>query len=881
MTSVSIISAVAAWIKHLLDESKHSQSWRNDAEKLLSGLERLNPLLKAADQETKQSKQFVELEKRIVQLSYEIDDAIAASELVFPSKPRGRISGMLVGNSERSSKADLESLTTNLVNITKNLELEIQKERNSVPGQTSHQSNPVSPTASTGEDLPRMENEVRAALLKQDLPVVCVWGNSGMGKTTLAKKAFYHAEVRRYFQVFAWVPMNQDFQTKNVLQAILLQLLPDRKVDIRGMDEIELAQQIFKVQKEKRCLVVLEDIGAVQDWQSIRIAFPIGHSVSKILITTPFREVAEEATSAAGVYSMRPLTEAECLKLLREKASFDDRELLILGKTIFSLSGGSPLITVILGKSLKTVDVAARDQLLQELDSYLSRSHSDGETQVLGLSYHRLPHELKPCLLYMGQFPEGQDIEVEKLYLLLAAEDLVSPEDSGRSKTISMESVRNIMEKLALKRLVEVQEDKVSMTRMYKSCRLHDKIREFCISKGLDEEFFEIVDLKSGKKLRPSTRRLAIYLSKYGDEEAIQFSSQDMMKKIRSILIFDTYESQQKSTWPSEINDLKEFSRLRVLDFDGVDFRFRKFPRGIDKLVFLRYLSFRGCCLEDFPSSISNFPWLETLDLRVTDCKMTIPNVLSNMKRLRHLYFPTLYESDGSIKLQLHGLERLEILVNFDTGACNVEDLFQMKNLQILTTISEGNPKDLEAIIEFLDKKAANLQQSSLDIRNFDCYTRDRATIFKKLLECKSLHSLHIEGQIGELPKDVAISSNFTEMVFNGSELEADPMNALGKVENLRSLILSNDAFVGNELSFSAASKFPNLRSLKLQNLQYLEKLTFEKGAMPKLSTLVIDKCDYLEKVLMPKALDNRLQLAQGKKGGDVYSVEPLPTIIS
>ncbi|KAL0433226.1 UNVERIFIED_CONTAM: hypothetical protein Slati_2656900 [Sesamum latifolium] len=369
-------------------------------------------------------------------------------------------------------------------------------------------------------------------------------------------------------------------------------------------------------------------------------------------------------------------------------------ELQTLGKTISELCGGLPLITSILGHSLKTVDVAARDQLLHELDYYLTRTQiSNGETQVLELSYNRLSHELKPCLLYMGPFPEGQDIQVDKLCMLLAAEDLLLPEGSGRRKTTLMESVRNTLEKLALKRLVEVQEDKVSVT-----------------------------------------RTLAIYLSKYGDGDAIRFRSHDTRKKIRSLLIFDAYESHKKSTWPSEINDLKEFSSLRALDFDGVDFRARKLPRGMDKLVMLRYLSFRGCCLETFPPSISKFPCLETLDLRVKDCNTAIPDVLSNMKRLRHLFFPIMYQSDSSNKLKLLGLERLEILVNFDTGACNVDDVSQLNNLQVLTAISDGNPKDLEAIINCLDKKAANLHHSSLNIRNFDCYTRERESPYSE--EC-------------------------------------------------------------------------------------------------------------------------------------------------
>ncbi|KAK4421813.1 putative disease resistance protein RXW24L [Sesamum alatum] len=321
MTSVSIISGVAARIRHSLAESKQESSWRDDADNIRQTLERINSLLKAADQETKLSEQFVDLEKQIVQLSYEIDDAVAATETGFPSGPRRKIA--ILPRTEKSGKSDLEALRTKLENVTNNLESATntsnknKQENTSVPAQTSHQAYPATPTE---KNPPGLEDEVLAALLKPDLPVVCIWGKSGMGKTTLARTAFNHTKNRQRFQGFAWVPINQDFRTKAVLQAILLQLIPGRKADIKEMNEIDLTQEIFSVQKQKKCLVVLEDIGDIQDWQSIRIAF---RSTTKVLITTPSEEVAKCAAREEGVCGMKPLTEAECFKLLTQKAKFD------------------------------------------------------------------------------------------------------------------------------------------------------------------------------------------------------------------------------------------------------------------------------------------------------------------------------------------------------------------------------------------------------------------------------------------------------------------------------------------------------------------------------------------------------------------------------
>lgn len=571
------------------------------------------------------------------------------------------------------------------------------------------------------------------------------------------------------------------------------------------------------------------------------------------------------------------MTQPEILRLLKKKANFKNGSEGI-GKAIFDISGGSPLLATILGKSLQSEAAVASEQdwVVDELHSYESQK---GTARVLGACYMRLAPELKPCLLYLGQFPQGQDIEFEKLYLLLVAENLISSKESK----ISPQSLKHYLEELAGKKLVEVQEDVVSDSGMYKSCRLHDQVRELCKFKGLDEEFFEVVDLGSSTKVGLHSRRLAIDLSKYrGDDNSIQFNSRDTLKKILSLLIFDTFESaEENSEWPSGINDLKELIHLRILNFDRVDFKVRKVPRGMDRLVLLRYLSFRGCWLEELPSSISNLTQLETLDLVVeADCKVTIPNnIVTNMKRMMHLYFPRLYETSGK-RVQLQGLERLEILVNFDTEACDVKALSQLKNLKTLSTISYGHSEDLAAVIDFINDQQQGLQlhHSSVEIRSFDCYNRHSVSALKKLVRCQLVQSIHIEGQVGELQRTEEGGEKVSELILDGSELEDDPMGYLGMMfHNLRSLVLSNNAFLGGEIVISAELPLPNLRSLKLQNLQYLEKLRVETGAMPRLSSLQIEGCACLLQLSIPKELDDRLTKAQGDNRGDAYSIMPPP----
>ncbi|KAK4389430.1 putative disease resistance RPP8-like protein 4 [Sesamum angolense] len=211
-----------------------------------------------------------------------------------------------------------------------------------------------------------------------------------------------------------------------------------------------------------------------------------------------------------------------------------------------------------------------------------------------------------------------------------------------------------------------------------------------CEQIGKQEEFFEVIDFEPGNQKSLLTRRVAIYLNKLKGDDVLLLDIPDP-RRIRSILFFDTDKSPPKPTWPREFSDLKVFPCTRVLDFDGVDFRVRKLPRGIEKLICLRYLSFRGCYLLKFPSSLSNFVFLEMLDLRVrVSCVMTIPNVLRKLSRLRHLYFPLAFRSDTKDKLKLDTLKKLETLENFHASICDADDLQHLESLQILTVTVDG-----------------------------------------------------------------------------------------------------------------------------------------------------------------------------------------------
>ncbi|KAL3506201.1 hypothetical protein ACH5RR_031583 [Cinchona calisaya] len=219
------------------------------------------------------------------------------------------------------------------------------------------------------------------------------------------------------------------------------------------------------------------------------------------------------------------------------------------------------------------------------------------------------------------------------------------------------------------------------------------------------------------------------------------------------------------------------------------------------------------------------------------------------------------------------------------------EEIFALTSFRTLVLSVEGNLKDLEQIFKCIESNANHLSKTSLDIRNFDCQSKERLSFIQKLLSSR-VHILRLEGRIGvELG---AISESITEIHLNGSQLENDPMKKLEVLPKLRILVLEIEAYTGNKMHCSKLG-FPELRSLKLSKLYNLKAWNVEDRSMLKLSTLEIQNCrrmkmlpEGLESIhtlsklkisMMPKGFQDRLRMVDGKGGEDLRKINPKCTI--
>ncbi|KAI8025496.1 Sister-chromatid cohesion protein 3 [Camellia lanceoleosa] len=205
-----------------------------------------------------------------------------------------------------------------------------------------------------------------------------------------------------------------------------------------------------------------------------------------------------------------------------------------------------------------------------------------------------------------------------------------------------------------------------------------------------------------------------------------------------------------------------------------------------------------------------------------------MPNVLWRLKQLRHLYLPAEIKLSCIGKLRLDGLSKLETLEKFDARKCDVRCLSKLTNLRKFS--GEVAPKDLVVMLKspILNNSNRLLQYSSFNIIG-DFRTEEEQSL------C--------------------------------TELEEDPMPTLGKLPNLRTLILGFDSYIGKEMVCSSGPSsisggggeggyggcdgggFPKLINLSLWGLRNLEEWRVEQGAMPCLFRLLIVACPKLKEI--------------------------------
>ncbi|KAG6506109.1 disease resistance protein RPP8-like isoform X2 [Zingiber officinale] len=671
--------------------------------------------------------------------------------------------------------------------------------------------------------------------------VLSVVGPGGLGKTTLANKIFRSTDVKNYFQRKAWVFVSQKYEVKELLRSIVKQVFDFKDGEEKGMEELEMKEKLWEhLSDGRRYLVVMDDIWEVAAWNAIKAAFPKESTGSRVLLTTRKMNVANVADvppHKLKVWNAEESWNLFCRKAFRTACCPPELEQFKVD--IFKKTKGLPLAIVVLGGILRGTNQASEWRKKLEYISYEFREGEDQILRILALSYHDLPHHLKPCFLYFAAFPEDYSISAERIRLLWIAEGFIQTKDK----------VDQTMEDLAeayLKDLIDrsmLQMERVD--HLYaRDVRIHDLLLDLARHEARELHFFGSID-DIGEDDPRALRRLSV-TENANDHISLNCST----TKLRSLVVCLNEGFQRPLA--AAIAGAKF---LRVLDIQKLPIE--HIPKEIGDLILLRYLNLSQSKLEELPSSIGNLIHLQTFDIRMTKIQH-LPDAFWKIRTLRHVF---LNNENTSMPKATYCPEDIQTLVNISSGPwiCDGGVLEKLRNLRRLhlKNMSSSDGDALANAIQNLSRlEMLTLFGESLPV-----------SVLLTSSCCRHLQILYLRGpwaRPARIHIDAENSSIFSNLIYLAiwqTRLEKDKDIAmLASLANLQTLQLRIDAFVGRVLVFPKRG-FPRLQEILLYRLSAMEQWEVGEGAMPLLRDLRLWDCKNMR--MLPEGLVRLTELKQ------------------
>lgn len=651
------------------------------------------------------------------------------------------------------------------------------------------------------------------------LQILSVWGIAGVGKSALVRNMYFDRIHRndQLFEKYGWVDVTHPFNLRDFSRSLLLDFHSE---PVQAMGIKDPTQECHKILEDNRCLVVIDDLQSIEEWDLIQAALVSRPSRSIIIVITTEASIATYCADNEGVvFNVKGLEDKAALKLFkkqvhRQKPSSPikdsiDEEL----QELILKCGGLPKVIVAVANFLAPKTVTWMDsassmnlKFMQELESSPEFACLQPLFGWLHSYFRTCPDFLKPCIFYLSIFPRDHSIRRRRLVRRWIAEgyardtDKISAEERGEQFFCRLLDLSIIMQK-PYSVTTGFRDSRMTL------CQVNSFVREYIISRQMEENL--VFELGGSCTLTSQRMGRHLIILKSWDRDRIVFESIDF-SRLRSLTVFGEWK-------PFFISDRMRL--LRVLDLeDASDLKDEDLKQMMKLLCRLKYLSLRGCTgIYSLPNSLGCLRQLETLDVRHTAIA-TMPRTITKLKKLQYLRAsttkptkeqptpdtavtpkptkkqPNPHTSVSWTSSLFHrhrqlegvvvptGLEKLTALLTIGVVNVNsargrsilkeVRKLTQLRKLGV-SGISRNNSKDFCLAISsraHLDSLSVKLKKDNQDCL---CVTPDG------YLPPKNLQSFKLYGLADSFPKWINQLENLRKLVLEMTILTQDTIKGL------------------------------------------------------------------------------------------------------
>ncbi|CAL4983491.1 unnamed protein product [Urochloa decumbens] len=650
--------------------------------------------------------------------------------------------------------------------------------------------------------------------------VISVWGMPGVGKSFLVKHIYCNWLLNSGddtdIKHFGWVNVPHPFNLMTMSRSLLLDLNPrslQRWMMPTSSTLKDPVQECSEYLQKYDCVIVIDGLQSTEEWDLIKTALELGTNERQhnIFVITNEESVAKHCASYGDycVFNVQGLVEVDhAMEILRKRIwSWDEMstEMIETTRHILHKCGGLPKVICAAAAAVNEIwndlDVI-KGNLVSLLEANVEVIHESLEDLFTWLlSYFRsCPDFIKPCIFYLTIFPLNHAIRRRRLVRRWIAEGYArdnkesTADENGETSlskliNVSMIQVPRItnINNAGIDTITgnPIQVPTIMVNTRMPLCQVNGFLREYIISRSMEENLVFALDGHSSKNLQRIGRHLSI--DKSWDRDRNVFESIDF-SRLQSLTVFGKWESFFISS---------KMRLLRVLDLEDVssgvtnsdvELMVKLLPR-------LKFLSLRRCRdITHLPDSLGDLKQLQTLDIRGTSA-VKLPKTIIRLEKLQ-------YVRAGTMK-------------TLDSDASMVQESAPAESPSLLTRLSMNMP---------------------------------RATLVTNLLSKLFLqHHLDDSGGV-KVPRGIGnLSSMHTLGVINISAAgDEDVLEEIKKLTQLHKLGVSGINRNNSRKLFAVISGLAHLKSLSLQ-VQQLDEEDNQGGCLYGISKKTIENLQSLK----------------------------------